>query len=277
MNEQPQEPQQYPWNDSLKTIVIAILLALVFRSFAFEPFHIPSGSMKSTLLVGDYLFVSKYSYGYSRYSFPFGLPVFKGRIFEDKPKRGDIVVFRFPKNPRIDFIKRVIGLPGDHIQVRQGIVYINGKALLRTPEGTFEETEGRSAACMEDYEGPARSEEFWQQMPELMRKPTDSSFAVPKFAETLPEGKVIHILKECERVLADNTPVYKVPEDHYFMMGDNRDNSSDSRLSVGFVPKENLIGRAEIIFFSIDGTAELTNPLSWFSALRLDRFFLLIE
>jgi signal peptidase I len=277
MNDQPPEPKKYPWNDNIRTILIAILLAVTFRSFVFEPFHIPSGSMKSTLLVGDYLFVSKYAYGYSRYSFPFGLPIFKGRILETKPQRGDIVVFRFPKNPRIDFIKRIMGMPGDYIQVRQGIVYINGKPLPRTPIDTYEETEGRSSSCLETRQPTPESTEFWQQMPELMRKPEQGSHAVPHLSETLPEGKIITILKECERGMADNTINYKVPAGHYFMMGDNRDNSSDSRLSVGFVPEENLVGRAEFIFFSTDGSADWLNPVSWFSAMRLDRFFKHIE
>jgi signal peptidase I len=277
MNEQPKDPKHYPWNDNIKTILIAILLAVIFRSFLFEPFHIPSGSMKSNLLVGDYLFVSKYAYGYSRYSFPFGLPIFKGRVFETKPKRGDVVVFRFPKNPSIDFIKRIMGMPGDYIQVRQGKVYINGKELERKQIDTFEETEGASASCLEDYEDRSQAPEFWNQMPELMRRPTTGSHQVPRLAETLPEGKVITILKECERGAADNTINYKVPEGHYFMMGDNRDNSSDSRLSVGFVPEENLVGRAEFIFFSTDGSADWLNPISWFTAMRPSRFFKHIE
>ncbi len=266
-------PKEFPWNDNIKTILIAILLAVTFRSLVAEPFHIPSGSMKSTLLIGDYLFVSKYSYGYSRYSFPFGPPIFKGRIFADKPKRGDIVVFRFPRNPRVDFIKRIVGMPGDHIQVRQGIVYLNGKPLPRTQIDTFEEKDGRSPSCLEDYPEDPKAAEFWEQMPEMMQRPVEGSHAIPRLAETLPEGKVITILKECERGMADNTQVFKVPAGHYFMMGDNRDNSSDSRLTVGMVPEENLVGRAEFIFFSVDGSAELTNPISWFKALRLDRFF----
>lgn len=161
-----------------------------------------------------------------------------------KPRRGDIVVFREPADTRIDFIKRVIGLPGDRVQVKDGIVYINEKPLQRQLIDDFTDTEN----------GVSRQ--------------------VPRFSETLPEGKVITILKERHYGAADDTPVYEVPPDHYFMMGDNRDNSRDSRFpDVGFVPAENLIGKAELIFFSTDGTAQWLNPVSWFKAARFDRFF----
>lgn len=247
----PSPKASYSWNETIRTILIALLLAVTFRSCAFEPFHIPSGSMKSNLLVGDYLFVSKYSYGYSRYSFPLGLPLFEGRILEkNTPRRGDIVVFRLPSNPRIDYIKRIIGLPGDRIQVKEGIVYINDKPLPREPMDNFTDDEHKTSVKM-----------------------------IPRFDETLPEGKVITILKERMRGMADNTPVYEVPEHHYFMMGDNRDNSRDSRYlqEVGYVPEENLVGHAEIIFFSIDGTADWYNPVSWVKSLRFERFFKTIE
>ena len=244
------------WDETIRTIIFAIILAVTVRSFAFEPFNIPSGSMKSNLLIGDYLFVSKYSYGYSRYSFPFGLPLFSGRIFEDKPKRGDVVVFRPPLNPRVDYIKRVIGLPGDKVQVKEGLVYINGKVLPRNFIDDFSDTEENQVKT------------------------------IPRLAEILPEGKVIMILKENppspvttdedkikNYIHANNTPEYIVPEGEYFVMGDNRDNSRDSRFEVGFVPAENLVGRAEIIWFSTDGSAKLLNPISWFTAMRTDRFF----
>jgi len=241
------------WDDSIRTVLFAFVLALVFRSFAFEPFHIPSGSMKNTLLIGDYLFVSKFSYGYSRYSFPLGLPIMNGRMLEfEQPQRGDVVVFRLPKNPRIDYIKRIMGLPGDKLQVKEGILYINGTALKRAtlPNET-------------DYDE------------------NNIAHSVTAYAETLPEGKVIHILKEHDNGKgdADNTPIFVVPEGHYFMMGDNRDNSRDSRFlqEVGYVPEQNIVGRASMIFFSIDGSADIKNPLSWVTALRTGRFFKTIE
>jgi signal peptidase I len=246
------EKKNYPWNDTIRTIIFAVILAVTVRSFAFEPFHIPSKSMQSNLLVGDYLFVSKYSYGYSRYSFPFGFPFFSGRVFAiGEPKRGDVIVFRFPPNPHVDYIKRLIGLPGDKIQVKEGILYINGKPLERHQDGSFSDIEGNVA------------------------------HAIPRFKETFPEGKIITILKENqdaginERIYneANNTEEYIVPEGKYFMMGDNRDHSCDSRCNVGFVPAENIVGRAELIWFSTDGSASYLNPISWFTALRTDRFF----
>lgn len=249
--ESVEEKPHYPWNDNIRTILIALLLAVTFRSCAYEPFHIPSGSMKSNLLVGDYLFVSKFSYGYSRYSFPFGFPFFKGRILErGKPKRGDVIVFRLPRNPRIDYIKRVVGMPGDTVQVKGGILHINGTPLPREPVDTYLDDE----------------------IPSNVK-------SIPRLHETLPEGKTISILKELSKGPADNTPVYKVPPGHYFFMGDNRDNSRDSRYlrEVGYVPEENLVGRAEFIFFSTDGTAVWYNPISWLTAMRLNRFFTAIE
>ncbi len=238
--------KDYSWDDTIKTVLIALFLAVIFRSFAYEPFHIPSGSMKSNLLIGDYLFVSKYTYGYSRYSFPLGIVPIKDRIMKDEPKRGDVVVFRLPTNTRIDYIKRVMGLPGDKIQLKSGIVYINGQALERVPHDTFVDDE---------FENAKKS--------------------IPRLEETLPEGKKILILKERRFGAADDTEVYTVPANHYFMMGDNRDNSRDSRYmsEVGFVPAANLVGRAEMIFFSIDETVRWYNPLTWVTGLRYDRFF----
>ena len=248
MTIEPAESQEphYSWNETIRTIIIAVVLAVGFRSFAFEPFHIPSGSMKSNLLVGDYLFVSKFSYGYSRYSFPFGFEFFEGRkAAMDTPQRGDVAVFRLPSNPRIDYIKRVMGLPGDTIQVQGGVVFINGKPLPKTYKDDWA-----------DSENPAMV------------------LSMPRYEEVLPEGKKILVLDEKQFGEADDTPVFRVPEGHYFMMGDNRDNSRDSRYDeVGFVPVGNFVGKAQMIFFSIDSTADLVNPLTWPGALRLGRFF----
>lgn len=240
------EKKHYAWNDTIRTVVFALILAMTFRSLAFEPFHIPSGSMKSNLLIGDYLFVSKFSYGYSRYSFPFGLPLFEGRVLGHGPERGDVVVFRLPSNPRIDYIKRVMGLPGDTIQVRGGIVYINGAALPREPLDIWDDIDAEAG--------------------------TDTE--IPRLSETLPEGKKITILKQLRYSSADDTPIFKVPPHHYFMMGDNRDNSRDSRFEeVGFVPEENIVGRAEMIFVSVDESFFILNPLTWFTGMRFSRFF----
>lgn len=241
------EEKGFSWAETIKTILYALVIAITFRSFAFEPFHIPSASMKSTLLIGDYLFVSKYSYGYSRYSFPLGLPLFEGRVMRTAPQRGDIVVFRPPSQPRVDFIKRIIGMPGDSIQVKQGVLYINGKPLERRQLDDFTDIEDMQNA-----------------------------HSVARFSETLPEGKVITVLKERNRDFANNTPVYHVPEGNYFMMGDNRDNSHDSRFSdIGYIPEENIVGRAEMIFYSANVTiSPLRHPVQWFQdALRYDRFF----
>lgn len=228
-----------------KTVVFALAIALGVRTFAFEPFNIPSGSMIPTLLVGDYLFVSKFSYGYSRYSFPLGLVPFSGRFLEDAPERGDVAVFRLPTDTKVDYIKRVIGLPGDTIQLRQGILHINGKPVERRR--------------LDDY---------------IVNKGTAAEKRVRQYEETLPNG-VSHTIIELagDTGYLDNTPVYTVPAGHYFMMGDNRDGSQDSRVlnEVGFVPVENMIGRADRLFFSHDGSAEIWEIWKWPFAIRYGR------
>jgi signal peptidase I len=207
------------WGSFLKTLVVAVLCAAIVRSFFYEPFHIPSSSMKSNLLIGDYIFVSKFSYGYSKYSFPFSPNLFDGRIFSSQPKRGDVVVFRLPSDPEINYIKRLIGLPGDKIQVTDGQLFINEQAVPKEYVDDFIDEDGSK---------------------------------IKRFVETLPEGKKITVLDQFGDAPQDNTGVYVVPEGNYFMMGDNRDNSQDSRFlsSVGYVPEENLVGKANIIFFS---------------------------
>ena len=226
----------------VKTILIAGALALGFRSLLFEPFNIPSGSMIPTLLVGDYLFVSKYSYGYSRYSFPFGVAPISGRIFESQPQRGDVAVFRQPKNETVAFIKRIVGLPGDRIQVTDGVLRINDVPVIRSKKGIATATDGYNVIKFVVYE------------------------------ETLPNGKSYVTQERSDNDLLDNTSVYEVPAGHYFMMGDNRDNSRDSRAaSVGMVPAENLIGRAERLFFSHNGSASLWQIWKWPFAIRYGR------
>ena len=243
------------WWETGKIIIQALLLAMIVRVFFYQPFNIPSGSMKSTLLVGDYLFVSKLSYGYSRYSFPFGLKLFNGRIFSAEPKRGDVVVFKLPRDNATDYIKRVIGLPGDEIQMRGGVLHINGTAIPKQRVGDF--------LTREEEMGPARR--------------------IPMFQETLPNGVKYRVLDSEPNGPFDNTGVYKVPAGHYFMMGDNRDNSTDSRAAwgVGYVPYDNLVGRAEIIFFSAafdDPDAfNLLTPWRWPLDIRWSRFLNLIR
>ena len=236
--------------ETVKTVVYAVLIALVIRTVAFEPFNIPSGSMKPTLLVGDYLFVAKYSYGYSRHSLPLSLPLIPGRIFMSEPERGDIAVFKLPTDNKSDYIKRIVGLPGDRIQVREGRLQINGAQTVRRRIADFVEIDALGRV-----------------------------HRTAQFDETLPNGRTYRILEHTDRGQLDNTPVYVVPEGHYFAMGDNRDNSLDSRVSsgVGFVPAENLVGRAEILFFSIDGSASVWEFWRWPATIRFKRFFDLVE
>jgi signal peptidase I len=228
-------------------VIQALLIALVVRTLLFQPFNIPSGSLVPTLLVGDYLFVSKYSYGYSKYSLPLGLPLFEGRIMASEPKRGDIAVFKLPKDGKTDYIKRVIGLPGDRIQMIDARLYINGQETQRTPLPPYH--------TIDDF-----------------GRPVD----VPHYMETLPNGVSHEIIqKNGDSGYWSNTPVYTVPPEHYFMMGDNRDNSQDSRVlsEVGYVPFENFEGRAEIIFFSIDENASAWKLWEWPSTVRWNRIF----
>ncbi|MBI3708196.1 MAG: signal peptidase I [Proteobacteria bacterium] len=234
----------------LKTGVFAVVIALFIRTVAYEPFNIPSGSMIPTLLIGDYLFVSKYAFGYSRYSLPYGVNLFPGRIFFREPERGDVAVFKLPTDNKTDYIKRLIGLPGDRIQVRNGILLINGEAVKRERIEDFEEVRGGR----------------------LVR--------ILQYIETLPNGRRHRILEESgDSGHLDNTPVYAVPPGHYFAMGDNRDNSQDSRVlnAVGYIPAENLVGRAERLFFSHDGTARFWEFWRWPFAMRYGRIATAVE
>lgn len=275
-----EEKKQNAFVETIKTIVYALLIAGVFRTLFFQPFWIPSGSMKETLLVGDFLFVNKMAYGYSYASCPslimprFGVNIdakdicgmFDGdnaRLFGGEPDRGDVVVFRHPVSGR-DYIKRLIGLPGDSIQMRDSIVYINGEPAPQEPAGVFEEImepqgpEGRRPRCAN---GPVGDGGVCEKA---------------RAIEALPGGTE-HIVLDIGRQSSDRTGVYRVPEGHYFFMGDNRDNSADSRLAqqvqgVGFVPFENLIGRADRIMFSSGGRSML-----FFWTWRSDRFFRAVE
>ena len=234
--------------DTLKTIVYAILIAVVIRSFWFEPFKIPSGSMYPTLYIGDYLFVSKYTYGYSKHSLPFSLPLFKGRIWKDAPWRGDVIVFKNPQDNATDYIKRVIGLPGDKIKLEKGRLFINGKMLERKQE-----------------------EEF------VLRNKFGGADRFRQYVEVLPEGKEHLILEVSDHEPNDEFEEVEVPKGSYFMMGDNRVRSDDSRVNVGFVPEENLIGKARFLFFSHNDEDAWYKPWTWPKKIRWSRLFNLIN
>ncbi len=238
----------------LKVVIQALAIAFVVRIFLFQPFTIPSSSMEGTLLVGDYVFVSKYSYGFSKYSFAIPtffwnevLPLsFSGRLLPGEPQRGDVIVFRKPTEPNIDYIKRLVGLPGDEIQVQDTILYINGKPVPRVRVDDFTEHKG------------------------------GTDFHIARFQESLPNGVKYHVLDRSPDRNLENTGVFKVPAGHYFMMGDNRDNSSDSRDpngGVGFVPFENLVGKAQIVFFSYNENGYLLRPWTWPTGIRWSRLF----
>lgn len=233
----------------VKTLFYAGSIAVLFRSFLFEPFNIPSGSMIPSLLVGDYLFVSKYSYGYSRYSFPFGFIPLNDRFFFDEPKRGDVIVFRKPGEEHIDYIKRLIGLPGDTVQVLNGRLYVNDKIIIRkkTNLGKITKADG-------------------------------SSLELKEYKEIINNIKNYKIIEASDKDFFDNTIKFSVPKNKYFFMGDNRDNSKDSRTSeVGFVPKINLIGKAQYIFFSHNGSARFYEFWKWHELIRFSRIGKRIE
>ena len=237
--------------ENVKTIVYALLIAIGIRTVAFEPFNIPSASMVPTLLIGDYLFVSKYSYGYSTYSLWPSMHLFSGRIFGRVPERGDVAVFRWPANPKIDYIKRIVGLPGDRIQMKAGQLYINGTLVPRVAAGTVQALEGEGEGMVM----------------------VDSKL----YHETLPNGREHDIAKKSD--LASENPLndtqeFRVPEGRVFAMGDNRDNSSDSRApngGVGYIPLENMVGRAEFIFFSFEPTEPWWKVWKWPSEVRWSR------
>ena len=244
--------------ETIKTVAYALLIAGVFRTLFFQPFWIPSGSMKDTLLVGDFLFVNKLAYGYSQYSCPFSACPIPDRIFGSEPERGDIVVFRHPVN-NSDFIKRVVGMPGDRIQMKNAVLHINDTPVGIEAAGEFVE--------VFEAQGPQK------RLPACKGSVGLGADCIKdKYIETLPDGSS-HSILDVRVSSADNTPVYTVPEGNYFFMGDNRDNSSDSRFpqslgGVGFVPAKYLIGRADRVIFSSQGRSML-----FFWTWRADRFF----
>lgn len=231
--------------ETTKTVVYAVLIALFIRTVFAEPFSIPSGSMIPTLLVGDYLFVSKMSYGYSKHSLPLSMPLIKGRIFYTQPERGDVIVFKMPSDNKTDYIKRLIGLPGDKVQMKEGRLYINGERVERKSEGEY-----------------------------VMRDEAGKAMRFEKYTEILPNGVQHPILEVSDTGVFDDTEEFTVPEDHFFMMGDNRDNSLDSRsVKVGFVPKNNLVGKAKFLFFSHDDSVAWWQIYKWPMAVRWSRLF----
>ena len=237
--------------DNVKTIFYALVIAIVIRSLFIQPFYIPSSSMEPTLLIGDRLFVTKYSYGYSKHSFPFSPPIINGRLFSKKPKVGDVIVFKTPADNRTDYIKRLIGIPGDVIQFIQGNLYINNNQVSKTKTTII----NKKIYC------------------------GNNSFETISFEETLPNG-VKYIAVYRKNGSYQNSDKFIVPDDHYFFLGDNRDCSKDSRYltSVGYVNKLNLVGKAQIIFFSSDiRTGSIFNIFRWSEIIRLKRSFKLIK
>jgi signal peptidase I len=232
-----------------RTLIYAIIIALGVRTVAFEPFNIPSKSMVPTLLVGDFLFVSKFAYGYSHHSLPLSPPLFDGRLFGKAPERGDVAVFKYPVDNTTAYIKRIIGLPGDRIQVISGILNINGMAVHRE-----------------------RIDDYVEQNLSGYREAK-----LPQYIETLPNGRSYEIVEsKGDQATNDETPEVIVPPGHYFTMGDNRDNSADSRYW-GFVPEVNLIGRADLLFFSIGGGHSIWQIWRWPQNVRFNRLFTMVN
>ena len=234
------------FKENLKTIFYALFIAIIIRSLFIQPFYIPSSSMEPSLLIGDRLFVTKYSYGYSKHSFPFSPPIFKGRFFSNTPMTGDVVVFKTPSDNRTDYIKRLIGLPGDKIQFIEGDLYINNNQILKS----------RISKSDIIYCGK-------------------QTINVNTFEEKLPNGK-IHNTVYLKNFSYQNSDIFTVPEKHYFFLGDNRDCSKDSRYlsSVGYVHEDNLVGKAQFIFFSSDfRIGRIFSFWKWHKTIRMDRFF----
>ncbi|GGC02059.1 signal peptidase I [Novosphingobium endophyticum] len=259
------EPAAAPKKDEnfFSFLLWLILIVVVLRSFIISPFNIPSESMLPRLLNGDYLFATKWSYGYSKYSLPFSLPLIPGRVFASQPERGEIVIFKAPPGNDTDYIKRVIGLPGDEVQMRHGHVWLNGQPIPKVRIADFVLPVTPNTRCYApEFEGTD--------------KQGNRVCNYPQFSETLPNGTSYNVL-DLGTAPQDDTDVYIVPEGHMFLMGDNRDNSMDSRFpavegeGIGIVPQDNLVGRAAIMMFSTNGSAEWFKPWTWFTAARWNR------
>jgi signal peptidase I len=263
---QPEEDKPRSSSSELVRLLLTVaVIGWLFRSLAFAPFSIPSGSMLPNMFIGDYLLVAKWPYGYSRYSFPWGIPSFTGRIPSGTPERGDVVVFRKTGNENEDVVKRVIGLPGDTIRVDGGRVVLNGRPLVRTSSSPFVVNVSPNTPCRRIMTGG-----FATEASEL------GGCRYAAFRETVPGGRSYTVLDQVTDGPGDNFPEITVPAGHVFLMGDNRDDSLDSRFDpieggMGFVPIDRLIGRATIIFWSTDGSSSYFKPWTWFTALRWNR------
>ncbi|WP_261312235.1 signal peptidase I [Sphingopyxis jiangsuensis] len=259
--------------DTLRFLGLLAIAVLIFRSFFLSPFNIPSESMQPRLLIGDYLLVNKMAYGYTKHSLPFSVPLIPGRLFGRTPERGDVVVFKAPPLAKDDWIKRVIGVPGDTIQLRDGIVWLNGEPLKREPMADFviPVTPNMVEASRAQGTLVCYSAEF-----EEIGADGQRQCRYKQFRETLPDGRSYAILDIAD-LPVDNTPPYTVPDGSVFLMGDNRDRSADSRVPLyegglgGAVPEENLVGHALVSMFSTDGSASWFNPISWLTAARWKR------
>jgi signal peptidase I len=258
----------------LSFLVKLALFVFILRSFIISPFNIPSESMQPRLLIGDYLFVAKWPYGYSRHSLPWSLPLIPGRVLPGEPQRGDVAVFKAPPLNQLDYIKRVIGLPGDTVQMKGGVLYLNGKAVpkQRIDDLVIPVTANMLAATAATGEASPCFRETY----EVSQPDGGQSCRYPRFRETLPGGRTYEVL-DLAHTPQDDTLVFTVPPGHYFMMGDNRDRSADSRfpaqagVGVGMVPAENLVGRALVTMFSTDGSAQWLLPWTWLTAARPER------